>query len=73
MKKLHLELDALRVESFSTADESAPKQGTVRGHAVTDFRDCWSDGFCTDVSVCLCNTTVTAQIPECGTESELCP
>ena len=31
-KKLKLELDALTVESFRTADEEAAGPGTVRGH-----------------------------------------
>jgi hypothetical protein len=34
MKKLTLELDALRVESFETGDAAGPR-GTVRGAAVT--------------------------------------
>ena len=49
MKKLKLELDTLRVQSFETAGEYAAARGTVRGNAYvapyvgiveTDQRDC---------------------------------
>jgi len=34
MKKLSLELDALRVESFETAGAGAGRAGTVRAHSI---------------------------------------
>lgn len=43
MRKLKLELEELRVESFETA-EAAAERGTVRGHAITDLCS-RADGF----------------------------
>ena len=32
MKKIHLDLDRLRVETFATSDADAAPRGTVHGH-----------------------------------------
>lgn len=72
MRKLKLEVEKLRVDSFRTDDGAAAGRGTVHAHAPTDALECLSVDFCTDVSVCLCNTTHTAQYPECGGISDLC-
>ncbi|HEX8690947.1 MAG TPA: hypothetical protein VF746_00795 [Longimicrobium sp.] len=39
MKKLRLELDALRVESFDTAAAGAERRGTVHGNAQDVFAE----------------------------------
>ncbi len=33
MRKINLDVTALRVESFETVDEKSKEQGTVQGHA----------------------------------------
>ena len=68
MKKLNLNVDALRVESFSTEKTGETTRGTVRGHsALTGDEGCWSQVICSNQeSVCVCNTTVTARFPECA-------
>ncbi len=73
MKKLHLNLDDLQVESFRTADESAGR-GTVRGHEPmgADLSEFYGDP-CSGDSICVCNTTFTARLPECGGDTEICP
>ncbi len=67
MKKLSLNLNALRVESFATEKGAEPARGTVRGHsAATGDDGCWSQAICSNQdSVCVCNTTFTARFPEC--------
>ena len=40
MKKISLDLDALTVDSFSTAPESGVQRGTVHGHASADDTTC---------------------------------
>lgn len=37
MKKLMLDMDALKVESFELADESGSARGTVKGAALPTF------------------------------------
>lgn len=50
MKKLRLELDTLKVDSFAAgADDS--KQGTVHGHAPTEFVCSWLPS-CPDQPTC---------------------
>ncbi len=39
MKKLRLDLDAIRVESFDTTAPKAAAAGTVRGHS--GYESCW--------------------------------
>lgn len=76
MKKLSLELDALRVESFATA-APGPTRGTVHGQEsaaeLTDPVFCATGDPCSGDSVCVCNTTFTARLPECGGDTEVCP
>jgi len=68
MKKLMLELDALKVESFSTAG-SRDAAGTVRGHGDTYEWGCEGDGDsevscpagCSD----LCTRTCDSGAPVC--------
>ncbi len=70
MRKLHLDPDELRVESFQTAEGGGPRQGTVRAHEAseglcTTVFDCSGNGPCSDISVCLCDTTYTQRLPYC--------
>jgi len=37
MRKIRMNPDDLRVESFATAEREAEKRGTVRGHSSPDF------------------------------------
>jgi len=58
MKKLQLDLTALRVESFMT-DAPARGAGTVRAHQETNRGSCFSDScFPTD----FCNTATCASM-----------
>lgn len=74
MKKIRLDVDALRVESFPTANGDADARGTVRGHTGADcgsarsFCDtgcggvtCLEYGSC-DIAECL----YTGTMPSCG-------
>lgn len=45
MRKLRLELDALKVETFAPA-EGAAARGTVRGHASLFWEDCQPSETC---------------------------
>ncbi len=50
MKKIRLELDGLRVESFVVRARSAEESGTVRGYisaAQTNCQRCSEDAICT--------------------------
>lgn len=69
MRKLSLNPDDLQVESFATATDETPNQGTVRGHAATDFLECGGLGS-RDVSICVCDTTHTQRAPECDPSAE---
>ena len=76
MKKLHLELDALRVQSFATA-APPPSRGTVQGQEsaaeLTGPFFCETGDPCSGDSVCVCNTTHTARLPECAGDTVICP
>jgi hypothetical protein len=37
MRKINLDVDTLKVESFDTAERGAEKRGTVRGNALTQY------------------------------------
>ncbi len=37
MRKISLDIDALKVDSFATDSVSAKNRGTVRGHSSPDF------------------------------------
>jgi len=54
MKKLHLSLDELAVESFDVGEGGAGRRGTVIGHWVsTDPRACTEQGACTVDGTCV--------------------
>jgi len=60
MKKLRLELDAVRVESFATAGAGAgAPRGTLRGHEAAVTRECPTN-FCATVPL-LCETVFAPQ------------
>lgn len=72
MRKLHLNPDELRVESFQTAESHRPKPGTVHAREAsvglglcTSVFDCSGNGPCSDVSVCACDGTYTQRPPYC--------
>ena len=59
MRKLRLELDALRVESFDAERRDPAGQGTVRAHEVSQLADTCG---CADTSVkvpCFCSERQT--------------
>ncbi|HEU0052026.1 MAG TPA: hypothetical protein VFQ39_02570 [Longimicrobium sp.] len=68
MKKLRLDMEDLRVESFQTAGGAGLSRGTVRGHATlrhcTEFVDCTIDFGCGTVGcgtgAASCNGTCDA-------------
>ena len=82
MKKLKLDMDDLRVESFHTAGAPTLKRGTVRGHATlrhcTEFVDCTIDfgcgtvgcgtGDCTNVASCngTCDASCNGSCASCA-------
>ena len=51
MKKLTLNVDDLRVESFSSLPAELSSEATVQGHAMSRFKD-----YCSDNSVCVCHS-----------------
>jgi hypothetical protein len=60
MKKLRLELDTMRVESFATAGAVAGMPcGTLRGHEAAVTQDCPTN-FCATVPL-LCKTVFAPQ------------
>ncbi len=79
MKKIRLDADALRVESFRTAKEDVAARGTVRGHTGVDCGSAWSMcvtgcgeytclnyGSCDPYMECLHTGTLpTCAAPEC--------
>jgi hypothetical protein len=73
MKKLTLDLDALRVDSFET-DEDGPYRGTVQGQSDTDMhRVCTTPTNCeTDVShsTCMAGTCPGSEPCFCGSASD---
>ena len=60
MKKLTLDMDTLRVESFTTQD-AASGRGTVRG-----YDDTMETEHCTRVQTCLITTCVTLKTCRCN-------
>lgn len=71
MGKLRLELDELRLQSFTTSEALSQHRGTVNGHAnPTDEADCTAGDTCfvTCALSCACNTgdcTVICQSDAC--------
>ena len=61
MRKLHLNTEDLRVESFATAHAEPTRRGTV--HAQSGTIRCVGDS--SGAPVCACDTTHTQRAPEC--------
>ena len=81
MRKLHLNTEDLRVESFATADAEPATRGTVRAQGGTIFSNgglesCGADpcaGASSGAPLCYCDTTHTQRPPECDpSEQTLC-
>lgn len=73
MRKLHLNTEDLRVESFATKDAESVRRGTVHAQGGT-FSDAGllscGAGPCSGPSVCYCDTTHTQRAPECDPSAE---
>ncbi|HEU4457211.1 MAG TPA: hypothetical protein VFR81_29345 [Longimicrobium sp.] len=53
MRKLRLDVDALKVESFDAAKDIAKERGTVRGHLTRQWEaSCYVS--CTNIFDCIC-------------------
>ncbi|HEX6039363.1 hypothetical protein [Longimicrobium sp.] len=79
MRKLHLNTDDLRVESFATTDAEPARRGTVHAQSGTisnGLESCGFDqcvGYSSKALVCDCDTTYTQRPPECDpSEQTLC-
>ena len=70
MRKLQLNAEDLRVESFATTDAETAMRGTVHGQDGTfsngGLENCGTNG----VSVCVCDTTYTQRAPECDPSAQ---
>jgi hypothetical protein len=72
MRKIKLDPDGLRVESFET-HASGSGNGTVRGHAVTSVEDCQRTANSTNGGeVCICVDSWNATCVKCGTDEATC-
>jgi hypothetical protein len=72
MRKLHLNTENLRVESFATTDAESARRGTVHAQSgfISNGGDCLNSN---SPSVCVCDTTYTQRAPECDpSEQTLC-
>ncbi|HEU0052436.1 MAG TPA: hypothetical protein VFQ39_04630 [Longimicrobium sp.] len=69
MRKIRLKVDALRVESFATEREEAPR-GTVEGHASRVFDTCRES--CSGPIACLCLTQPPAASCDVGSGCDDC-
>ena len=65
MRKMKLDTDELRVESFQASTERRPKIGTVRGNAITP--ECTGEDSCGYVTNCqdTCFCADTSPRPSC--------
>lgn len=80
MRKLHLDTDDLRVESFTTTDAEPARRGTVHAQSGAfsnaGLESCGTGGCVGNSSgapVCACDTTYTQRPPECDpSEQTLC-
>jgi hypothetical protein len=72
MDKIRIDVDALEVESFATAERGAKERGTVRGHDYSypnwDCPFSWGNLGCQSISgevVCECAPDETFEIGRC--------
>lgn len=80
MRKLHLDTEDLRVESFTTTDAETARRGTVHAQSGAfsnaGLESCGGGGcvgYSTGSPVCACDTTYTQRPPECDpSEQTLC-
>jgi hypothetical protein len=78
MRKLHLNTEDLRVESFPTTDAESARRGTVHAQsgALSNAapETCGTDvGYSSQAQVCECDTTYTQRPPYCDpSEQTLC-
>lgn len=77
MRKLHLNTEDLRVESFPTTDAESARRGTVHAQSGAfsnaGLMSCGAGDCSNAASVCLCDTTHTQRPPECDpSEQTLC-
>ena len=73
MRKLHLNTDDLRVESFATTDAEPARRGTVHAHGGTFLESCGTGGCfgnSSDAPICACDTTYTQREPECDPSAQ---
>lgn len=64
MRKIKLDVDALKVEEFSTTAGDEGERGTVRANAFTRWWEASCYESCTNIADCLC----LSEIGGCGTE-----
>lgn len=63
MRKLKLEVEALKVEEFPTTGDGAEERGTVRAYFTRKWEaSCYES--CTNIADCLC----LSELHQCGTE-----
>jgi hypothetical protein len=82
MRKLHLNTEDLRIESFATTDAELARRGTVRAQSGSFFSNAGAescgtdecgDGYSSGAPICNCDTTYTQRPPECDpSEQTLC-
>jgi hypothetical protein len=63
VRKIRLDVDALKVDEFSTTAESVDERGTVRAYFTRQWEaSCYVS--CTNIADCLC----LSELHQCGTE-----
>ncbi|HEX6371732.1 MAG TPA: hypothetical protein VF006_22615 [Longimicrobium sp.] len=77
MRKLHLNTEDLRVESFTTTNAETVRRGTVHAQSGTfsnaGLESCGTNGCVGNSSgspVCACDTTYTQRAPECDPSAQ---
>lgn len=77
MRKLHLNTEDLRVESFATTDAELARRGTVRAQGGTfsnaGLESCGTggcEGYSSGSVICACDTTHTQHAPECDPSAQ---
>jgi len=57
MRKINLDVDTLKVESFETAERGAEERGTVRGYFTRDWEEsCYES--CSALVKCACMSQI---------------